>query len=210
MPFTTTEFITNVKKRAAMPTSQATFSVSNMLAFADAELRSFIVPTIMKAQEYYYAFDVDYTINSTGIYEIPTRAIGGKINNIALIDGTSRKDVNWITEDSLTRYDQTDLGKPGVYLKRNQIHLVPATDAGFTTLRVTIIIRPGQLVETQGCAQITAIDTNTNTLTFTFGTIPQSFSVSRKYDFIQAEPNFDHVSIDQTPLEITSTTMTFS
>lgn len=210
MPYTTTEFITNVKKRAAMPTSQATFSVSNMLAFADAELRSFVVPAVMKAQEFYYAFDVDYPLNTTGVYEIPTRAIGGKIVNVALVDGTNRRDVNWITEDHLTRYDQTDLGKPGIYIKRNQIHLVPPDNSGYGTLRVTIIIRPGQLVETANCSQITAIDTLTSTLTFSFGTIPTTFTMARKYDLIQAEPHFDHVSIDQVPVEITSTTIKFS
>lgn len=210
MPYTTSELITGIKKRSAMPTSQATYSVQNLLSFADVELRSFIVPSVMKAQEYYYAFDVDYPINSTGVYEIPTRAIGGKIANVALVEGDNRRDVNWITEEQLTRYDQTNYGKPGVYIKRNQIYLVPKSAPGAENLRITIIIRPGQLVETQACSQIVGIDTTSNTLTFSFGTIPTSFTTQRKYDIIQSEPHFDHLMIDQSPVEITSTTIKFS
>ncbi|NBW16061.1 MAG: hypothetical protein EBR82_49570 [Caulobacteraceae bacterium] len=209
MSYTTTEFITNVKKRSGMPTSQATFSVQNMLAFADAELRSFVVPLVMKAQEFYYAFDVDTALNSTGVYEIPSRAIGGKLVNVALVDGDTRRDVNWITEDHLTRYDQTDLGKPGVYLKRNQLYLVPADGNNSSKLRLTIIIRPGQLVETTECAQITGIDKTTGTLTFDVGSIPSTFIPGKKLDFIQAEPHFDHVEIDKIPTQITSTTLVF-
>lgn len=209
MPYTTTEFITNVKKRSGMPTSQATFSVNNMLAFADAELRGFVVPLVMKAQEFYYAFDVDTPISSTGVYEIPSRAIGGKLINVALIDGTNRKDVNWITEDSLTRYDQTSYGRAGAYIKRNQLYLVPPDAAGYVTLRLTIVIRPGQLVQTQECAQITGIDLTNNTLTFDVGSIPPTFVPGKKLDIIQAEPHFDHISIDQIPTSITSTSLIF-
>lgn len=210
MGYTTTEFITNVKKRAAVPTSQSTYSVQNMLAFADAELRSFVVPTIMRSQEFYYAFDVDTAINASGSYDISSRAVGGKVSNVCLVNGNDRRDLNWITEDQLVRYDQSNYGRPGVYIKRNQIKLVPIDGAGYSTLRATIFIRPGQLVATAECAQITAINTGTNTLTFALGTIPATFTVSIKLDFIQQNPHFDHLSIDMTPSSVTSTTIVFS
>lgn len=210
MAYTTTELVANIKTRAAVPTSQSTYTVAKILGIADAELRSYMLPLVMKSQEAYYQYDVDTTLNATGIYDIPTRAVGGKVVNCALLDGDSRLDLAWITEEGLQRYDQTNRGRPGVYIKRNQVILVPATGTQYTTIRITIIIRPGQFVETSAAAQITAIDTGTNTLTFASGTIPAAFVTSATFDLIQAKPHFDHLAIDQTAATITGTTMIFS
>lgn len=208
MGYTTTEFIASVKRRAAIPTSQSTYTEAGILAIGDEELRSDLLPLIMKSQEGYYDFDVDTSVNATGVYEIPTRAVGGKLVNAALIDGSQRVDLAYLTEDSLGRLDET-YGSPGFYIKRNQVYLVPA-DVGLPTFRQTIILRPGQLVVTSAAAQITAIDTGTGTLTFTSGTIPATFTTALTYDFIQQNPHFDHIEIDKTSPSITSTTMVFS
>lgn len=210
MAYTTTQFIANVKRRAAIPTSQSTYTNAGIMALGDAELRSFILPMVMNSHEMYYAYDVDTALNATGIYEIPTRSIGGKIVDVALVSGDDRLDVDWITEDSLVRYDQTPSGSPGVCIKRNQMRLIPVDGAGFSSIRQTILIRPGQFVETSACAQITAINTGTNTVTFATGTIPATFVTSATFDFIQNKPHFDHLAIDQTATSITTTTMVFS
>lgn len=164
----------------------------------------------MKSQEFYYAYDVDTSINATGLYNIPTRAVGGKIVNAALISGNERYDLSWITEEGLYRTDHTVSGKPGIYIKRNEVILVPATQTGYDSIRLTITIRPGQFVETSACAQITAINTGTNTVTFASGTIPSTFVTSQTFDIIQNKPHFDHLAIDQTASSITTTTMVFS
>ncbi len=191
-----------------MPTSQSTFDTTKILSLGDAEIRSYIIPLLLRSREYYLAYDDDRAINSTGVYVISPRAIGSKLINAALLDGTTIQELTWITEDELYRLDQAPRGIPGIYIKRNSVILVPATEHGFSQIRLTMSIRPGNLVATTSAAQITSINTGTNTLTFT--TIPSSFVTSLTYDIIQNQPHFDHISIDQVASSITSTTMVFS
>lgn len=179
-----------------------------MLALGDAEIKSYILPLLLRSREYYLAYDDDRTINSTGIYILSPRAVGSKLINASLLDGTTIQELVWITEDELNRLDHTVRGVPGIYLKRNAAILVPATDHGFSQIRLTMNIRPGNMVVTTSAAQITAIDTGTNTVTFT--SLPATFTTAMTYDFIQDQPHFDHLAIDQTASSITSTTMVFS
>lgn len=210
MAYTTTDFLTNVKTRASIPTSQSTFTIDKILSLGDAEMRSYIMPLFLRAREYYLAYDYEASVTSDGFYQVPTRAVGAKLVNAALLNGTSKLDLTWITEDELSRLDQTVRGVPGIYLKRNTVILVPATSHGFGTIRLTYNIRPGSLVATASAAQITAINTGTNTLTFAAGTIPAAFTTLMTYDIIQAQPHFDALSIDQVASSITTTTMVFS
>lgn len=208
MAYTTTEFLVNVKTRAAVPTSQSTFTVSKILSLADDEIRTYILPMLSSKLEYYYAYDDERAVNASGIYDVHTRAVGGSLINVALLDSTNRVDVAWVTEDRLIRTDNTNEGILGCYLKRNQLVLLPPDAHGFSTLRMTILLRPGQLVETTTAAQITGI--SSNTLSFASGTIPASFTTSVTYDLIQAGPHFDHLGIDLTASSVTSTTVVLS
>lgn len=209
MAYTTTQFLANLKSRGGIPTSQNTFTAARLLALGDAEIRAYILPLVLKSREHYYDYDIDETLNATGIYNISTRAVGGTVVGACLIDGNSRYQLNWISEDELTQTDDTLTGSPGIFIKRNQINLVPP-DPSYTTLRYTIPIRPGTLVETDDAAQITAIDTGTKTLTFTSGAIPTSWTTSNTFDLIQNKAHFDHLAIDQSISSITTTTMVFS
>src|SRR3990167_6114258 len=208
MSYTTSDLLTNIKTRAAVPTSQSTFTTTKILAMADAEMRTYIMPMLISTREYYLAYDYETTVNASGLYAIPTRAVGAKLINACLIDGTSRLDLNWITEDELVRTDMTRLGSPGIFLKRNTANLLPPTSHGFGSIRLTYNIRPGQFIETSSASQITAI--NTGTFTLTFASLPTAFLTSVNYDMVQQNPHFDALAIDQTATTITSTTMIFS
>lgn len=208
MAYTTTEFIANVKTRGSIPTSQVTYTEAKILSLGDDEIRTYINPMLIKSREYYLSYDIDTTVNSTGIYDISSRAVGSNIINAALLDGTSRLDLAWLTEDELQNTDKPPFGIPGGYLKRNQFIIKPATDHGYSTLRLTINLRQGNMVATTSAAQITAINTGTNTLTFT--SLPSTFTTAQTYDIIQANPHFDTLNIDLTCSSVTSTTMVMS
>lgn len=173
-------------------------------------MRSYILPLLLRSREYYLAYDYQAAVNSTGLYAIPTRAVGAKLVDAALINDNQRQDLTWITEDELNRTDDTPRGIPGVFIKRNTVHLVPPTQHGFGYINLTYNLRPGNYVETSAAAQITGINTLTNTLTFASGTIPSTFVTGATFDMIQDQPHFDALAIDQTASVITTTTMVFS
>lgn len=192
-----------------MPTSTAMFTDARILALSDAEMRAYIMPMLMSAREYYVAYDYETTVNASGEYPIPRRAIGAKLLNAALIDSTSKLDLVWLTEDELQRTDESPRGIPGLYLKRNIAILVPPTQHGFGSIRLTYNIRPGKLVPVTECRQITAIDTGTKTMTVA-STIPSSWSTADTFDLIQDQPHFDVLAIDQVVTVASGTTVTFS
>ena len=194
-----------------IPTSQSTYTQARFLVMVNDEIRSYIVPLIMRCRENYFSYDIDTDINSTGIYDISTRAMGSKAQNAALINGTERQDLSWISEEELISTDQTPTGKPGVYFKRNQIVLVPPTDHGYGTFRQTIFLRPCEVVAQESAAVITAINTGTKTVTCT--TVPSTWTTSNTFELVQANPHFDSLSIDQTITAVvtgSSGTITFT
>jgi len=211
--YTWNELLDDIKTRAAMPTSQATYTEPRLLSFANAGLRSFVLPKILKTREAFYEFDFDLPINASGIYDIPSRALGGTVVNVALVNNLDsntgqRADVNWIMEDDLSNYDRTDYGYSGVYVKRNQLYLVPKDGNGFSYLRLSVFLRPGSIVANTSASQISSI--NTGTKTVEFSSHPSSWSNSDLFDLVQAEPHFDSLVIDQPITTLTATSAIFT
>jgi hypothetical protein len=210
MAYTYTELLDDIKTIGAIPTSQNTYTAARILSATNRVLRSRILPIMSKCRENYYSYDVDTSVNSSGQYNIPSRAMGGKIQNLALINSTERLDLSWLSEEELSDTSESPYGSPGVYVKRNSVYLVPAQDHGYSTFRMSIYLRPCEVVAQSSAAQITAINTGTNTLTFTSGTIPTSWTTSNTFELVQQNPHFDTLGYDLAISSITTTTMVFS
>lgn len=200
MSWTTVQLLDNLKVRGAISSTGAMFTTARLLAMATNEMRSYLVPKVLKARENYYTWDEDTAINATGVYQIHTRALAGKLDNIALVDATPtatrRQDLSLLSEDELEDYGATPQGsKPGVFLKRNTMQLVPATGTGWSYFRQTFFLRPGDFIETDAAAQITAI--NTSTKVCTCSTVPSTWATSNVFDFVQDQPHFDTLQISK-------------
>ncbi len=210
MAYTWTELLDDVKVRGMIPTSQSTYTAARLLALANAVMRSKIVPAVNKVRENYYSYDVDFTA-SAGPFDIPTRAVGGKLENACFINGTTRYDATRYWEEDLTDTAQAPFTKLGFYIKRNKIYVLPSSGGGFTTFRVGIIMRPNELVAQTSAAQVSSINTGTRVVTCT--TVPSTWTTSDTYDMVDDDPHFDWLAIDQAISAITtgsSGTLTFS
>lgn len=193
MAYTWTELLDDIKVRGAVPTSQPSYTEARLLRLANAVMASRIVPDVMKAREQYYEYDVDSSITDQATYAIPTRAVGGKLSNVAAIDGTKRMDLSRYFEEELDDYLYSPSIKMGFYIKRNSLYLLPADGGGWSTLRLSIIMRPNQIVAQSSAAQISSISSNTLTCT----SVPASWTSSNTFDLVQANPHFDWLGIDK-------------
>lgn len=206
MPFTTTELLDDVRVRGAISSASPMFTDARLLKMAHSEMLDYLLPLIMKTRESYYLYDADTAINASGQYPIHTRAVGGKLENVSLIDAsptpTTRRDVVRASEDEIEDYGASFGGRSGFFIKRNMIHLIPATGGGYPYLRQSFYLRPGYFVSTDEAAQVTAI--NTGTKTVTFSTVPSGWSTSDTFDFIQAEPHFDTLDISKAAGTVTT------
>lgn len=208
MAYTWTELLEAIKVRGAIPTSQSTYTEARLLAIANACLQTKIVPLVDKVREKYYSYDVDWTIVDGSSVLVPTRAVGGKLEDACFINGTERQKAALYWEEEIRDTSVAPGKNPGIYLKRNRVFVLPSDGGGWPTLRMAIIMRPNTIVAQTSAAQITAIDSGTKTITF--ASCPSTWTTSLTYDLIQQKPHFDWLAIDQAIGTLTATTMIFS
>lgn len=195
MAYTWDELLDAVKVRGMVPTSQNTYTTDRFLSLATATMRSKIIPLCDKIREGYYEYDYDTAVVSTGIYRIPTRAVGAKVISVSILNGNDILPLILYDKKEVTESTTAPTGAPGYYIHKNQIYVLPPTSSGWTTVRITILLRPNAFVELTDAAQITAINTGTKTVTCT--TVPTAWTTASILDLVQAQPHFDWLAVDQ-------------
>lgn len=213
MSWTTTDLLNAIKKRALIPSSQQTYTDSDLLQFANDELQMQIVPMLLSVREEYLVEKYSVSIvASTANYTIPTRAIGRKLRELDYVD--SQGYVRLIPRLDHAEYPQVgfqlDVGDPqSYYLQADDIILDPTpstTTSG--TLRMFYFQRPNDLVSVNAVSTITAINTSTNVVTVNL--IPSTFSVGTLCDFVMGTPGFRNRAIDQAITALGTNTITFA
>lgn len=202
--YTTTEFINSVKRRAHVPSNQTPFDNDGILALANEEQEAGIVSQILSARENYYATYTDLPLNSENIYAIPTRAIGGALSDVQIVNGTA---ILPVSRSEINDQFSTVTSPTGGYafmLVGNSVQILPNPVAG--VVRLWHYRAPNQLVQTSEAAQITAIAGNV----LTFSTIPSTITTSSPCDLIKDQPGFEWLGIDLTPVNVTATTIEFA
>lgn len=212
--FTTTALLTSINNRALVPTSQTTYQTSDILALASEEVRSYIVPMIMKMRSEYFTYaspDVAIQANVSK-YAIPYRAIGGKLRGVQLIDNAGNIfDFPLIEEEDecFFNYGSNTATSFAFKLEGNAVKITPPpTSNSGSFIRFLIYFRPNELVATSAAAQITAINTGTGQVTIT--AVPSTFSTGTSLDLINGFPGFECRAYDQTPTDITGAVITFA
>lgn len=213
MSYLTTDFAAAVQRRAAIPTSQSTFSAADLYALGDEETRSKLVPLVCKNIEEYYVQNLDYALTANqAAYQIPTRAIASALRDVEIVQSTdteSRTPLERLAREDLYssvggNYRFT-IKKNGFYVQGNQVIIYPQPTITQNILRLSYYCRPNQLVDPTACGQILSIDPSTNTIVLS-SSAPSTFSASTPMDLISARPSFDWWTQDVTPSSITTTT----
>lgn len=172
--YTTTALITSLKRRAMIPTSQATYSDQDLTDYLNDEMESTITPMIMDVREEYFVESIDFTVenNVAAVFDIPTRAVGERLRDVVMVTTEGG-------QDSLTNLPRLSLeqlsesqeggrstsGLTGFHIQGNQVKLHPLVGNGAGTLRLYFYRRPGALVLETSAGLITAINTLTNVIT---------------------------------------------
>jgi hypothetical protein len=214
--FTTTGLLASIRRRASIPTAASTGSQdADLLAYANEELRLGLVSRIIELREEYYKRDSDQTLTSATAYLMPTRALGGKLRSVALLDaaGAYLANLYEIRDERLPDFGATTTlagyRYQGAYLV---LQPTSTTATSATTLRMTYFEQPNELVtgldSTSGAPRtITAVNTALKTVTMTNTT---GYTTSTACDFVRASSHFESLAIDQTPTVVAGTTLTFA
>jgi len=186
--FNTTRLLSQVTLKGALPDGR--FEDSEILDLATDALVAEIAPMLIAAREEFFVRTKDYTITADQAeYLLPTRAVGSSLREVKLIRGTTIVDLPRMDPEDM---DSTESGTPSsFYLQGDNIVLYPTPDTTTNTLRVTYFCRPSALVPVIDCAQITAINGTTLTLS-----VPTGWTTADTFDVVRGDSSFGLKGMD--------------
>lgn len=205
--FTSSDVIAAVKRKITFPTSQDTFTDTDILAFANDELMVSQVPSILEYHEEYFVTKLleggstsTPLVASRSRYPIPGRAIGLRLRNIFYEDtGGNLFELSRISPDEQAFF-QADLGTSvGVnrfYLEGNDVILVPTIGSSPSgNIIMSYYLRPNQLVENDRAAILTGFS---KTITIDYASVVAGDTVTiddEVFTAVAAAPSTDEFVI---------------
>lgn len=210
----TSDLAISVQRRAAVPNAQVTFSSADFYALIDEEIESKLIPLVLKNLEEYYVADFPYNITANqNQYQIPTRAIAGKLRDVQIISSSDSQSIS-----PLERLDITDLyassssssrvriKKNGFYIKGNSIYMYPTPNSTQNIINLEYYIRPNASVDPSACAVITAFTSTT----ITISSLPANITIATPIDLVKVNSGFECTAIDQVITGIAGNVLTFA
>lgn len=212
---TTDTLIDSVKRRAMIPETQQTFQEVDFLAFANEELDLGIIPHVLSFhEEYFVRTDLVDLVANTSRYQIPERAVGGKLREISYQDVSGNIfEMSRIKIDDIPSYQNNVIQNSFTlfYVEGSEICLVPVTgNLPSGQLRFSYYLRPNEMVAESAVAIITNINTTTGVVTVS--SIPDTFTLSTTFDVIQTKSPHRTLEMDilATGIDTSAKTLTFS
>lgn len=190
--------ISNIKLKMGFPDDNY-FTDAELLTILNDEVKTVILPLVMKLHEDFLLVNKTYTVTEGETYRLPRRAVGNKVRDVKLLDNGAYTDLNRLFEEDRS----ADL--PGYYITRNTIELSSHYTSG--TLVVTYFVAISDLILEASAAEISSIDSTTQV---TVAALPSSITTSTAVDFVQYTSPYDILALDQTITNIASTTLTFT
>lgn len=195
------ELIASLKIQGSFPTSDDLFSTSDYLVLFNNQLKADLTPMMLKLNEEFFLQYKDFSITQDASYRIPGRAIGAKIRDLQVIDGSGNiNGVNRLFEEDKPNQPS------GYYMLRNSVQL--SSDYTSGTLRMYYFARPNELVSTTACGVITAIDENN--FIVDLDSAPTTFSTNVLCDFVQANNPYDLLGYDYEITNVSGIAITFA
>lgn len=190
MDFTSTGLIAQIKRRALIPTSQNLFTESDLIAMLNEELQNRVIPYILSVREDYFLTYDEYTQNgSTTEIDIPTNAIGNKINQVNIYTATS--DDSFFASVPRLAVSQINDYFGGYYIQGNKIKIFPQPITS-GQLRVYYYRRPSEIVATSRTAIISTVNTNTSIVCTT--NLPANITTGAEIDIVSNNQPWDTIT----------------
>ena len=169
---TTDALVASVKTRGLIPSSQNTFSDSDIINFLNEELNLSLIPMIVSVREDFFLKKKSVAVVS-GQAEIgvPERAIGNALKQVFFVDASNNRRQIIKTDENIKRVLTPTSGTPEYFFfQGDEIVLVPTPNASSGYVEFYYLERPNQLVPVSSAAKITAISSVGGTTTFTVDT----------------------------------------
>lgn len=194
-PYIVDSLLPTLRLLPLMPSVQALFSSDDLVNILNFEMDSKIIPMIDNQAEEYGIYIVDLPYNtSTTTYDIPSRALGGKLRSVSFVDsnGNEVRIPRLRVEDIMSNVNATGLAiNPalwGFFFENNKVKTYLGSMQGgsssFPFIRLRYIRQPGTLVQSSACAEVVSVLGNVITAV----SVPTTFTTSGNFDIISNSP----------------------
>lgn len=205
--YSSTELVSNIKRRCAVPTSQLTYTDADFVALANDELQGEVVPLIMACRENYFVTHTDIVTTSTGLIDIPTNAVGAKLRNVTYKQQDTPlvlANLPCIDLDIVAGVGFSNLNTlAGFFVEGNSLVLYPTTSVPTgTNMRLYFYERSLVLTDSANFGQIISIDELANTIVLSF--LPYQWTTGTQLNALSSLPNFKITSALMTVVSVSS------
>jgi len=187
------KLIASVKRRASIPDAQSLITDNEILEFANEEMALNLIPLIYsKHEDYYLVRETVKLIAGQVRYDIPYRAIGNKIREVAYKDSSNNlSEMFRISTDEVT--SSGTYGSNGsdqlarFYIEGEEIviHRDEDTFSGTGSIVIFYNLRPNVLVETVNVPTVISnTDNGDDSSTLVLSSLPATFIAGAEIDFV--------------------------
>ena len=179
MKYNTNGLIAAIKRNASIPSSQVKFSNTDFLTFLNEELQLTIVGELLSLRQDYFVSTIDTVlVASQNEYEVPTSAVGWKLESVGYIDTDDNYTrLSIITSDQRDSYNGIGDGRSpaAVYIMGSTIHTVPDMGSSVSgSLRFDFVRIQNELVLPSACGAISSITDSGTVYAMTVDSVPIS------------------------------------
>jgi hypothetical protein len=197
--------------------SENTLTSSRLIELLDEEMRTTILPLVLKAKEEFYVQNYDITpLQGVYSYTIPKRAAFATWRDVVYVDQLGNELSMTELPPEYVKISYPIGNMPPIYtfgfvMVNDHIQLWPPniTIPVQYKLRMKIKRRPNHLTSTTNCGQITSIDTGQKQVVVSVAG-DGTWTSANTFDLIPNSPQFTSLGDDLTVSDVTGTTLTLT
>jgi hypothetical protein len=177
--------VAEIKRRARVPVSQATYTDAELLAMVDEQVREYLAPLMISVAEDYLTANYDVVVTAgVSTYRPPSRCM--KLREVAFVKDAGT-DNETIIDVPRLRIEQLEHERWGFYFSGNSV-VLKDVDPGIT-LRMTYYLRPNRLVLAENVAVVQSVEVATGVV-YVYQ-MPDGIEGGTAFDIIRAAAPFD-------------------
>jgi len=214
MAWTTTEFLTTLKRNVTVPSNQIRFTDADLLSMADEQMLNFMLPLITSIrQEFFVRMDNVALAAGQAEYKVPYRSVGRNLREIKVADSATSPSVIYplifISPEDTQKFlfnNQTGDAR-GYTMRGDNIVILPTPATGTSqVLQLYYELAPSRLVEASATGVVSSIASGAVTMA---GAVT-GFATGDVMDLVDYKSGNTAIAIDITNTDVTGAVVTFA
>lgn len=195
------ELLVSIKRSTALPASQNRLSDVDILALADEEIQTKMLPMLTELRNEYLVVSESFEMTAGRTdYPIPYRAIGRTLRDVTItLQGNVTDTLPYVQPE-----DSYVAGQLGFFLRADKLVLTSAQSSG--TLNLFYEVRPSRLVLLAECARIASLTTTTAVVV----AVPSTIVTGTIVDVLEARSGHTMLGQDIAVTNVASTIFTLA